>query len=300
MKKALMLTLAAGLALTACERAPKPESLTEMVNSRLESATTLADSIIAIDGTFIGAAYASQVDMQGIENPDRNEMLRGLRDVLGADADNQSYLAGIAMGMQVMNVYRDLAADEEISKEKFLATIAAAFRLDSISQQELQDLQPRFQQTFETVKQRAQERRDAEIYKTESAAQNRIIGDAIAEKLQADPDFAPAGPDGLMVRVLTPGSGEVINPNTIIVASISEQHADSRHAIRSLGETPMYAGRPNHPVLSAVLPYMSVGETAEFFVPYKLAYGVAGDENLGIGPCESIICTVTVKPYSAE
>ncbi len=300
MKKSLIITFAAGLALTACERGHQPETLTEMVNSGLESATTLADSVIAIDGAFIGGAYASQVDMQGIENPDRNEMLRGMRDVLGADADNQSYLAGIAMGMQIMNVYRDLSVEEPISKEKFIATITRAFRLDSISSEELQTLQPQFQQTFETVKQRARERRDAEIYKTETAAQNRIIGDAIAEKLQADPAFAPVGADGLMCRVITPGSGEVINPNTIIVASVSEQHADSRHAIRSLGETPMYAGRPNHPVLSSVLPYMSVGETAEFFVPYKLAYGVAGDENLGVGPCESIICTVTVKPYSAE
>ncbi len=298
--KKIIIIAAAALSMVGCRKAPQPESLTDFLNQRLEQSATFEDSIIAIDGAFIGGAFSSQVPMQGIENPDRNEMLRGLRAVLGADENNKSYIAGIAMGMQVINIYADLSADGPLSKEKFYNTIAAAFRLDSISQQELQELQPKFQETFEQVKLQAQKRKEAEVFKTEAAVQNRMIGEAVAEKYQANPEFTAVGDQGLMKKVITEGNGEVINPNTIIVAAISEQHADSKHDIRSLGDTPMYAGRPSNPVLTNLIPYMSVGETAEFFVPYELAYGVLGNENIGVGPCEAIICTVTVKPYAPE
>lgn len=299
MKKFILL-IAATATLAGCQKAPQAESLTDLLNQRLEKAETFTDSIIAIDGTFIGGAYSSQVPMQGIENPDRNEMLRGLRDVLGADADNKSYLAGIAMGMQVVNIYSDLSAEEPVSKEKFYNAIAEAFRIDSISQQELQEMQPKFQQTFEQLKERAQQRKEAEMLKTETAIQNRTIGEAIAEKYQSNPEFKAAGDRGLMVKVVTEGNGEVIDPNSVIVASIEEKHADTGKVIRSVGSTPMYAGRASNPVLASVIPFMSVGETAEFLVPYELAYGVLGDENLGVGPCETLLCTVTIKPYGAE
>ena len=151
MKKFILL-VAAAATLAGCQKAPQHESLTELLNQRLAEATTFTDSIVAIDGTFVGGAYSSMVPTQGIENPDRNEMLRGLRDVLSADTANQSYIAGIAMGMQVINIYKDLAAEEPVSKEKFYAAIAEAFRIDSISQQELQEMQPMFQQTFEQIK----------------------------------------------------------------------------------------------------------------------------------------------------
>lgn len=298
MKKFITL-IAAAAALAGCQKAPQPKSLTELYEQSLEQATTFEDSIIAIDATFIGGAYSSQVPMQGIENPDRNEMLRGMRAVLGADADNRSYIAGIAMGIQVMNMYSELNESMPLSKEQFYEAIARAFRIDSISQQELQEMQPKFQESFELVKQQALKRKEAEIFKTDAAVQNRMMGDAVAEKYQANPEFSAVGNDGLMIKVVAEGNGEVINPNTIIIASIEERHADSQHQIRALGDTPMYAGRPGNPVLANLIPYMSVGETAEFFVPYQLAYGISGNENLGVGPCEAVLCTVSIKPYTS-
>lgn len=299
--KKFVLLIAAAATLAGCQKAPQqPQSLTDLLNQRLEKAATFTDSIIAIDGTFVGGAYSSQVPMQGIENPDREEMLRGLRDVLGADVDNKSYLAGVAMGLQVINLYGDLSADEPVSKDKFYNAIAEAFRIDSISQEELQEMQPMFRQTFEQIKERVQQRKEAEVLKTEAAVQNRAIGEALAEKYQSNPDFKAAGDRGLMVKVIAKGDSQIISPNTLIVASIEEKHADTGVVIRSMGSTPMYAGRTNNPVLASVIPFMSVGETAEFFVPYELAYGVIGDETLGVGPCESVLCTVTIKPYGAE
>lgn len=292
--KKLILFIAAAATLAGCQKAPQPKSLTDLLNQRLEKAATFTDSIIAIDGTFVGGAYSSQVPN---ENPDREEMLRGLRDVFGADVKNKSYITGIAMGLQVVNIYDDLSAEETISKDKFYAAIAEAFRIDSISQEELQEMQPMFRQTFEQIKERAQQRKEAEVLKTETAVQNRAIGEALAEKYQSNPDFKAVGDRGLMVKVVTKGDSQVISPNTLIVASIEEKHADTGTTIRSMGSTPMYAGRTNNPVLASVIPFMSVGETAEFFVPYELAYGVLGDENLSVGPCESVLCTVTIKPY---
>ena len=138
------------------------------------------------------------------------------------------------------------------------------------------------------------------MLKTDKAKENIKLGEAVAEKYQSNPDFKAVGEQGLMVKVITEGDGQVINPNAIVMASIEEKLAVTGTKIRSIGSTPMYAGRASNPILNAVIPFMSVGETAEFLVPYELAYGVLGDENLGVGPCETLLCTVTIKPYGAE
>lgn len=298
---AILLTDAAAIiGAASCSRAPQPATVGDFYTQRIEAAKTFQDSLIATDGSFIGGVYNLQCGQLPYGNVDKNEILRGMRDVLATDTANQDYIAGIRMGLAVFDVYKELSASESFSKEAFISTIADAFRLDSVNQADLEKLQPLFQQMFTAVKEQAKKRAEAEVYQTKEAVQNRMMGDAVAEKIQSNPDFKPVGNDGLMAHVLTAGNGEVINPNSPIVVSITERHADSRQVIRALAPSAVMAGNPRHQVLSSVIPFMSVGETTEFFVPYSLAYGISGDENIGVGPCESIIAEVTIAPYVAE
>jgi len=294
----IMLGAAALIGSTACNKTPEAHNLNDFYTGRIEKATTFSDSLIATDGSFIGGFFNLQCERLPYSDVDKNEMLRGMRDVLAVDTANQNYLTGLRMGLTIYNVYKQLAEKESFSKEAFITTIADAFRLDSVNEEDVRKLQPLFEQMFTAVDEQARKRAEQEIYKTEAAVQNRMMGDAVAEKIQADPAFKPVGQDGLMVKVVTEGNGEVINPNSPIVVSITEKHADSRQVVRSLASTPMLAGRPQNPVLSSVIPFMSVGETAEFFVPYTLAYGVSGNKAIGVGPCESIIAEVKIEPYT--
>ncbi len=54
MKLKLIMVLAAAAGLTACNRAPQPANFEQFYTERLEAATTLQDSITAIDGSFLG------------------------------------------------------------------------------------------------------------------------------------------------------------------------------------------------------------------------------------------------------
>lgn len=284
-------------ALTACTKAPKTVTLDDMLNQRLEAAKNFQDSLAAIDGCFIGGLFNSQTEVSVGPDANRSEILRGMRTVMGTDTANTDYLMGIRMGLSIFQLYKDLAQIEGFSKEDFVNTICASFRLDSVTTDDANKLRPMFDQMFTEVENRVRMRKEQEVFDTPVARENRMVNDAVAAKLQSDPAYKSVGNDGLMVKVITEGDGEVINPNSLVVVSIKELRADTRQLIRGINSTPMAAGDRRNPVLQSVVPFMSVGETAEFFVPYTLAYGILGNETIGVKPCESIIAEVTIEPY---
>lgn len=285
---------AAALLATACDRPAKPQNLTDFCNERVASATSLEDSVIAIDGSYIGAYFNYQAQQLPVKNINKAEMLRGMRDVLATDTANVSYLYGLQMGMAVLNTYKELSEGAEISKEKFIATMSDAFRLDSVSAEQINLLQPQFEEIYSRMKELAKKRREAEVFNSEAARQNRMLAEAVGAKLQGSPEFKPAGSDGIMKHTLSEGTGEAINPNKVVTVSYTISRIDSGAEIRSENGSKMFGYRPNNEVLASVLPLMTKGEKAEFFVPYEKAYGVGGNSRLQVGPCESVMITVSI------
>lgn len=299
MKKLIALILGAA-ALCGCSNVSKPTSIKGLYEDKLAKAGDFSDSIVAVDGTFIGGVFNNRYRSYSHDliGSDKQEMLRGIRTVLAADTANLSYISGLQMGMEIMEIYRDHASMENFSKEKLLNAISDAFLLDSLNFEELREMQAVYQQMTTTLELRARERAQAGIYNSEEARQNRMMGDAVIARYKTNADFSAVGPDGLLRKTVTPGSGDVINPNLPVTVAITERRADSGQVIRSIAPRAVFAGEPQHPVLESVLPYMSIGETSVFIVPYRLAYGTPGDPESKIGPCETIIAEVTVTPYN--
>ncbi len=297
MKKLLAMIIGAA-ALCGCSNVSKPTSLKGVYEQRLAAAETFSDSIAAVNGTFIGGIFNNRYRSYSHDliGSDKQEMLRGIRTVLAVDTANLSYLSGLQMGLEIMEVYRENAASENISKAKLLDVITDAFMLDSLNIDELREMQAIYQQMALNIERRAQERAQAHIYNSKEAQENRMMGDAVMAKYKTNPDFSPVGSDGLLRKTVTEGDGEVLNPNLPVKVSITERRADSGQVIRAIAPRALFAGEPNHPVLASVLPYMSMGETAVFIVPYSLAYGTPGEPAAHIGPCETIIAEVTVSP----
>ena len=303
MKKILFMVLGAAALLSGCsDVSSRPQTLREVYESRLAQATTFGDTLIAVDGTFIGGIFNNRFRdyPDNVVGTDRREVLRGIRTVMGVDTANRSYLSGLQMGLEIMEVYRELAAKEDFSKEKFLAVIAEAFSVDSLSRDELRQLQGEFQKMFQTIDARAKERSEAAVFNSKEAQENRMMGDAVTAKFKTNPDFREVGSDGLMQKTVIAGDGEVIKPSQQVNVTIVERHADSGQVIRSIAPMDVYAGRPMHPVLASVIPFMSMGEKAVFLVPYQLAYGTEGEPSCGVGPCETILAEVTVVPVQPE
>lgn len=301
MKKIIAMVLGAA-ALCGCSHVSKPETLREVYDSQLAGATTFGDTLIAVDGTFIGGIFNNRFTdyPDEVVGTDKREVLRGIRTVMAVDTANRSYLSGLQMGLEIMEIYRELAAKEDFSKEKFLNVIAEAFNVDSLNREELRELQGEFRQMFEKIDARAKERAEAEVFNSKEAQENRMMGDAVAMKFKSNPDFREVGSDGLMQKIVIAGDGEVIKPSQLVNVTITERRADSGQVIRSIAPVDVYAGRPMHPVLSSVIPFMSMGESAVFLVPYQLAYGTKGEPSCGIGPCETILAEVIIAPVESE
>lgn len=299
MKKLIALILGAA-AMCGCSNVSKPDSIKGLYEDRLAKAQTFSDTVVAVDGTFIGGIFNNRYRTYSHDliGSDKQEMLRGIRTVLAADTANLSYISGLQMGLEIMDIYREHASIESFSKAKLIEAISDAFTLDSLNIDELREMQAIYQQMATALELRAQERDQADIYNSKEAAENRIMGEAVIAKYKTNPDFSPVGSDGLLRKTVTAGSGEVINPNQPVTVAITERRADSGQVIRSIAPRAVFAGEPQHPVLESVLPYMSIGETSVFIVPYRLAYGTPGDPATKIGPCETIIAEVTVTPYN--
>lgn len=297
MKKLLALILGAAV-MCGCTNVSKPTTLKGLYEERIGAAETFSDSVVAVNGAFIGGIFNNRYRTYShrLIGSDKQEMLRGIRTVLAVDTANLSYISGLQMGLEIMEVYREQASSENISKENLLGAITDAFMLDSLSLDELREMQALYQQMVITLERRAEERAQAHIFNSKAAKENRMMGEAVIAKYKTNPDFSAVGTDGLLRKTVTAGSGEVLNPNLPVMVTITERRADSGQVIRSIAPRALFAGEPNHPVLSSVLPYMSMGETSVFIVPYALAYGTPGDPAAKIGPCETIIAEVTVAP----
>ncbi len=297
MKKFAFIALGAAALAGCCSKAPQPQTIKEVYEQNMAQATTFADTLVAIDGTFIGGVFNNRFTdyPAATVGDDKREVLRGIRTVMALDTANRSYLSGMQMGLEIIDIYRQLAAQESFSKAQLLEVITQAFLVDSLNRDELRELQPQFQQMFSTVELRARQRAEAETFNSKEAVENRMMASAVATKLKSNPDFREVGSDGLMQKTVVAGNGEVINPSQPITVTITERRAESGEVLRSIAPMQVYAGRPGHPVLSSVIPFMSIGETAVFFVPYQLAYGTYGDASAKVGPCESIMAEVTIE-----
>lgn len=297
MKKTMFAAAAALLFLASCsQKQQTPATLTGYLDSRLADATTFEDSLVAIDGSFIGGFTAFQAKSQLGDKVDINEVIRGMREAAGVDTANASYTYGLQMGLEVLNVYKELAKTENVSRAELISTVIASMRLDSLDQQQVMDLQPRFQEMFFKVQQRADARRDSLTMNSDEARQNRMLAEAVAATLQSDPAYSPVGNDGVYRKTITPGDTAALDLNSRVLVAYRIFTIDGNQTILESPARPMFAGRPANEVVAAVMPYLTLGTEAEFFVPYQLAYGASGNERLGVGPCQSVMVKVSVAP----
>lgn len=272
------------------------ESLEGLLASRLEQAKTWEDTVIAINGTFMGGFFNYNLHTDEIlsRNLNMKEVERGLRQVMSADTTNMSYLYGIQVGMTIMNTYREVSADMPIDKARLMESIMGALRLDSIDMDQLLEVRSRFEQTDMEVKARHQEELNRQVYESREAQENRLFADAITEKLISNPDFEKIGNTGVYKKTEREGKGDTYGAEDRLRATYTVLKL-SGEPIENGKSRAMFAGHASNPMLTAVLKYMRPGEKAQFFVPYELAYGVQGSKEAGVGACESLMIFVETE-----
>ncbi|MDE6146029.1 MAG: hypothetical protein K2F96_07105 [Muribaculaceae bacterium] len=298
--KRIVLPAVAAVLLGSCtgteKRPSTTESLESLLASRLEQAKTWDDTVIAVNGTFMGGFfnYNLHTDPELSRNLNMKDVERGIRQVMSADTTNMSYLYGIQVGMTIMNTYREVSADMPLDKTRLMESIMGALRLDSIDREQLLEIRKEFEKIDQEVKDRHQEELNQHVYAGREAQENRLFAEAIAAKLQSSPDYVQIGDTGIYRKIEREGQGKVYGADSRLRASYTVVRL-SGEPIENVRSKAMFAGHAANPMLSAVLKYMKPGEKSQFFVPYEHAYGIQGNAEAGIGPCESLMVLVETE-----
>lgn len=291
----------AALLLAACtgveKRPSTTESLESLLASRLEQAKTWEDTVIAVNGTFMGGFfnYNLHTDPELNRNLNMKEVVRGIRQVMSTDTTDMSYIYGIQIGMTIMNTYREVSADMPLDKSRLIASIMGALKLDSIDREQLLEIRKEFESIDREVKNRRQDELDRQVYESREAQENRLFAESIAAKLQSNPDFVQIGNTGIYKKTEREGQGNTYEPDNRLRATYTVLKL-SGEPLENAKSKAMFAGHAANPMLTAVLQYMKPGEKAQFFVPYTAAYGVQGSSEAGVGACESLMVFVETEP----
>lgn len=298
--KKFIVSLAAIAALTACSGpgAGKGGECGEDMDARLARVSTFEDSLAIVDGTFMGTYFRAQLQRPGApEAPDMKEVIRGIRHVMACDTANRSYLLGLQMGNMAYNAYLEHARNENVDLELLMRNLTAALECDSVDMKAVEPLYAEFEKMSGKVNSRAKERAAAAAYNTDEAVAHRQAAERRVARMQNDPAYRPVG-DGMYVKVMTEGDTVALRPDSRVNVSYIIKRLDGDMVRNQPVARATFVGSPANPVVGSVLPYMTVGETAEFYVPYQQAYGELGDKNVGVGPYESLIVEVTVSPLA--
>ena len=295
MKKIILMLCSVALVATACSRQEKPASLDDILQDELAHATTFEDSLMIIGGTYAGAYFNYQLEQPGFPGKiDKKEVERGIRAVMATDTANYSYILGLQMGMSAYKLYDEMARNEKVSKGKYSEIMFATMNLDSIDHAKTATLREDFQRISMQLEKRKRQRAAAAAAELPEARENREVAKAAVERIKKDPQYKDMG-QGIYKRTVNPGDTVALKPTDRVGLSyrIVRLSGGPVEEVQST-QSPMLVGNPGERALKAVLPLMHRGESAEFFVPYELAYGEGGDDAGKYGPCESLIVAVTV------
>lgn len=300
MKKLVALGVAA-LLLASCgnrtsSESEKQMSLEEMLSMRLEKATTFEDTVIAVNGTFMGGYfnYNLHADPELSANLNMKEVERGIRQVIATDSADMSYIYGMQIGLSILDTYREISSDMPVDKGRLMDAVFASLRLDSIDREQLLEIRGEFERMDAEVKARHKIEQERKYFDEREAKENRMLADAVCAKLQSSPEYHQIDNTGIYRKTIKEGSGDLYRSNSRLKVTYSVRRLNGEPLETETGKS-MYAGHAANPMLESVLVHMRPGEQAEFFVPYEKAYGVLGNEDEGIGYCESLFIEVTCE-----
>lgn len=273
------------------------QSLTTLLDKNLNSATSFEDTLVAVDGAFIGGFFNTQFaqSQESGTSLNKGEFIRGMKDAMRCDTADMSYIYGFQAGVQVLNTWMKVTEVADVKRDVFLNAVLQALSLDSVNSGELMGVRNQFDMMERQVRERAEQKQKEAAKASKEGQENLMLGTAMENELMGKGDYTKC-PNGLLVKVVTPAtSEEALQPQQRVMVSYELRHLDGTELTAATQPRMMYVGSASAGPLRDVLQYLKPGETAEVFIPYTIAYGELGNAVAGVGPCESLLGTVTVS-----
>ena len=261
-----------------------------------------ADSLSTYLGATNGMRLASEYNTIPEDQKQalrKDDILRGLKQVIMTDTTQQGYLTGLSFGLQLAGqLYRYEQAGISVDRAKIYEAYAKAFNTDSVSIEEMREAQTTFQMLAQQAQQKMMEYYQAQEEAAKAAKENSPEAKENKEKgaayiqdaIKNDPSIKTTE-SGLAYKVINEGTGEAIGRTGSAVVKYKGQLIDGT-VFDSNDEGATLSPRGTVPGFAEGLAMMKKGAKYVLYIPGELAYGVDGQPQAGIGPNATLVFEV--------
>lgn len=251
-------------------------------NSELKTPT---DSLSALFGEMYGYGVAGELQ-HGPDSAKLNKesFIKGMELVLNADTSDVSYIMGIGLGNQLVNMFRNMKQTQkvEFNTQIVLNEFKKAFRADSAK--DPQAIQMKVMELMQRVTREAKENDPKAI------ANKKAGADYIAAQMAQDKDIKKTA-SGLAYKVINEGAGECFKTTDRIMVKYVGKHIDGSEFDAQKENPVSMSPMGVVPGFKEGLLMMKPGAKYTLYIPGDLAYGVEG-RGPSIEPNETLIFEV--------
>lgn len=266
------------------------------------------DSLSVGFGQFVGTQIAGELnsmDPEEIAKMGKDEILRGIKEMVMLDTTKQGYMAGLQVGM---NLQMQLAQMEKsgikIDRKKFYDAFVEYFNQDSISTDKQAAVMANWQKLSNQVSEKmmaeqkrvaeeqAKARQNAPETKKNLEAGKKFIADAKAKDAAIKTTAS-----GLAYKVEKEGTGASPAETDVVDVIYTGKLVDGTVFDSSEGKTRSFQANQVIPGWTEALKMMKKGSKYTLYIPAELAYGF---EDMGvIKPGSTLVFDVELVDFKA-
>ncbi|MCM1162884.1 MAG: FKBP-type peptidyl-prolyl cis-trans isomerase [Muribaculaceae bacterium] len=260
---------------------------------------SLSTTFGSSQGLRLADDYANQLTPEQQATMKKDDILRGIKQVIMTDTTQQGYLSGLGIGLQLSNqLMRYEEAGIAVDRAKVYEAYAKAFMTDSVSPEALRQAQVMFQDMAQKAQQKMMEYYEAQRKAeqeakaaTPEAKKNAEEGANYIKELAAKDKSIVVLPSGLAYKVITEGQGPAVGEGGSATVKYTGKLVDG--TVFDQNEDGV-SFRTNQvvPGFGEGLSMMKKGSHYLLIIPGDLAYGVDGAPAAGIGPNATLVFDV--------
>ena len=256
----------------------------------------LGDSLTEALGQFAGAQASMSFgqakamgDSARFAKMNKEDFLRGLKQVLDADTNKLAYYEGLSMGLQLVNPVMGLNNDAgvPIDRAKLIKAFESVFMADSVG--DMGQYYAEYQRLMQQAQQIMVKRQQAALAEAPAAKANLADGERYQEKMFKEGYKKSAS--GLIYKIENPGTGEHATDADMVTVAYTGKLVNGTEFDANSDAT--FSPTQVVPGFGEAIKMIGVGGKMIAVIPADLGYGVQAPQQ--IGPNSTLIVTIEVK-----
>ncbi len=256
----------------------------------------LGDSLTEALGQFAGAQASMSFgqakamgDSARFAKMNKEDFLRGLKQVLDADTNKLAYYEGLSMGLQLVNPVMGLNNDAgvPIDRAKLIKAFESVFMADSVG--DMGQYYAEYQRLMQQAQQIMVKRQQAALAEAPAAKANLADGERYQEKMLKEGYKKSAS--GLIYKIENPGTGEHATDADMVTVAYTGKLVNGTEFDANSDAT--FSPTQVVPGFGEAIKMIGVGGKMIAIIPADLGYGVQAPQQ--IGPNSTLIFTIEVK-----